>query len=541
MKFQGWKNGQVVQLLWLLLVLSFCRSAAEAQAEAQAAAPPQTPVSVSTQTTERLTLQASFANNALPLKLNVLVGQTRVLDFDQPYERVSVSDNKIAEVVPVSEKQFLINGLGFGQVNVVAWAKRPAAETAAGEPARLLIFDVYVQVNLTLIDNQIRLLFPNENIQLSQVPNGVVLSGSVSKPEMAEQVQKIVEATGLKVNNLLKAPVLDTAQVQLQLRVAEVDRRLVRELGAANGLVSNTVPAIVNTRAPRGPSGTGQGSGIDLSRPPGFGLANSSVNVWLSGLGNTSAPAFIRALQARGALRELAEPTLIALHGHQASFQAGGEFPVPVLQPAGQPGAPPITVLFKEFGIKLSFQPTILDENHIRLALEPEVSSLDFSAGVTLQGLVIPGLRIRRAKTMLELRDGQSFVLAGLIDSTEQANLAKVPVLSEVPILGDLFKSRSFQRQETELIFLVTVKIVEALKPDQLPQLAPIAEANPTVPKLPVESIEGQAGHAIAGKQGPEISVQAEVGGTSKPTGKPTGQPEKMLPKPPKPLKKDKP
>ena len=531
MRFLNWKNRYLARLLWLLPVVLFCQQNGRSQAPlpAQAQAP--------AQVQEKLTLQASFANNALPLKLDVLVGQTRIVDFDQPYERVSVSDNKIAEVVPVSEKQFLINGLGFGQVNVVAWAKRPASESGSGEAGRLLIFDVYVQVNLTLIDNQIRLLFPNENIQLSQVPNGVVLSGSVSKPEMAEQVQKIVEATGLKVNNLLKAPVLDTAQIQLQLRVAEVDRRLVRELGIANGLISNTVPAIVNTRAARGIDGASPG-GADLSRPIGFGLANSSVNVWLSGLGNAGALTFIRALQARGALRELAEPTLVALHGHPASFQAGGEFPVPVLQPAGQSGAPPITVLFKEFGIKLNFQPTILDENHIRLALEPEVSSLDFSAGVTVQGLVIPGLRIRRAKTVLELRDGQSFLLAGLIDSTEQSNLAKVPVLSEVPILGDLFKSRSFQRQETELIFLVTVKTVEALKADQLPQLAPLAEAKNAAPKLPVETIEGQTGHALPGKPNSESGVQAEVLGTGKPTGKPASKPEKISPKSPK---KDKP
>lgn len=529
MRIQCWKNRRLTRLLGLLNVVLFFQQGGLVHA--------QSPSSVQAQSQERLTLQASFANNALPLKLDVLVGQTRVVDFDKPYERVSVSDNKIAEVVPVSEKQFLINGLGFGQVNVVAWAKRPASETNTGEAGRLLIFDVYVQVNLTLIDNQIRLLFPNEKIQLSQVPNGVVLSGSVSKPEMAEQVQKIVEATGLKVNNMLKAPVLDTAQVQLQLRVAEVDRRLVRELGIANGLISNTVPAIVNTRAARGVDGAGPG-GVDLSRPAGFGLASSSVNVWLSGLGTTGSPTFIRALQARGTLRELAEPTLIALHGHAASFHAGGEFPVPVLQPTGQPNAPPITVLFKEFGIKLSFQPTILDENHIRLALEPEVSSLDFSTGVTLQGLVVPGLRIRRAKTVLELRDGQSFVLAGLIDSTEQANLAKVPILSEVPILGDLFKSRSFQRQETELIFLITVKTVESLKADQLPQLAPLADAKSATPKLPVETLEGQTGHAIPGKPSSEISVQAEVGGTSKPAGKPPGKPEKI---PPKPLKKDKP
>src|SRR5262245_40498723 len=156
---------------------------------------------------ERVVLQASFANNAQPLKIDVLVGQSRVVDFDQPYDRVSVSDNKIAEVVPVSEKQVLINGLAFGQVNVVAWAKRPAGETP-----RMVVFDIYVQVNLSLIDNQIKILFPKENIQLSQVNNSVVLSGSVTKPELADQAQKIIEAAGLKVTNLLKSPVMDAAQ-----------------------------------------------------------------------------------------------------------------------------------------------------------------------------------------------------------------------------------------------------------------------------------------------------------------------------------------
>lgn len=459
---------------------------------------------------ERVVLQASFANNAQPFKIDVLVGQSRVVEFEQPYDRVSVSDNKIAEVVPVSEKQVLINGLAFGQVNVVAWAKRPA-----GEAPKMLVFDLYVQVNLSLIDNQIKILFPKENIQLSQVNNSVVLSGSVTKPELAEQVQKIVEATGLKVNNLIKSPILDAAQVQLQIRVAEVNRRVLRELSTAYGIANSTVPAFISSG---GPGQVGGSADLTNSRSPGgFALATTAVNLLL-GNPNASAGAlgFIRALHTRGAIRELAEPNLIAMHGHKASFLAGGEFPIPIIQSvtAGQSA---ITVIFKEFGVKLSFQPTILDENHIRLELEPEVSSLDFAAGVSLQGLVIPGLRVRRAKTVLELRDGQSFALAGLIDNTEQVNLSKIPVLADIPILGELFKSRSFQRNETELMFLVTVKLVEPLNPDQLPKLPGVSELKPSSPSpaMPTASLEGQSGHAMPAKNNqPELNQEEPLAKT---------------------------
>lgn len=163
---------------------------------------------------ERATLQASFTNNAEPIKIDVQVGQSRVIDFDQEVDRVASSDPKVVETVPISFKQVLINGLQFGQVNLVAWSK----PKIKGEASRMLVFDIYVQVNLSLIDNQIKILFPKENIQLSQANNSVVLSGSVTRPELSEQAQKIIEAAGLKVTNLLKSPVLDAAQVQLQVK-----------------------------------------------------------------------------------------------------------------------------------------------------------------------------------------------------------------------------------------------------------------------------------------------------------------------------------
>ncbi|MCI0337240.1 MAG: pilus assembly protein N-terminal domain-containing protein, partial [Acidobacteria bacterium] len=273
---------------------------------------------------EKATIQASFSNNAPSIKIDVLVGQSRLIEFDEEYERLSISDPKIAEVVPISYRTALINGLAFGQVNLVAWAKRPK-----GIAERMLVFDIYVQVNLSLIDNQIKILFPKENIQLSQVNNSVVISGSVTRPELADQVQKIIEATGLKVTNLLKAPVMDAAQVQLQIRVAEVNRQILREVATSYGIGNRTLPAYISSG---GPSQV-DNSGIDLinTNLVAQALATTGVNLLL-GQPTSSIMSFVRALHSRGAIRELAEPNLIAMHGQKASFLAGGEFPIPIIQ-----------------------------------------------------------------------------------------------------------------------------------------------------------------------------------------------------------------
>lgn len=446
-------------------------------------------------------IPASFTNNGQPIKIDVQVGQSRVIDFDGDYERLAISDEKIAQVIPINFRQAIVNGIAFGQVNLVAWAKKKD-----GEPERLVAFDIYVQSNLSLIDNQVKVLFPKENIQLSQANNSVVLSGTVTKPEIAEQVQKIIEAAGLKVTNLIKAPVLDAAQVQLQIRVAEVNRSVLREIATAYGIANGKVPTFISSGGPGVLNSADLRTGANPGATLGFGIL-SPLNIFLGNANSDAATlGFIRALQTRGAFRELAEPNLIAMHGQKASFLVGGEFPVPVLQ-AVQAGQSAITIIFKDFGVKLEFTPTIIDENHIRLELAPEVSTLDIASGVIVQGIRIPGLRIRRAKTMLELRDGQSFALAGLIDNTEQVTLSKIPLLGDIPILGELFKSRSFQRSETELLFLATVKLVEPLNPDQLPRLPGVSELKPVSPNTtgaPASQIEGQSGHSVPRKSGEE-------------------------------------
>jgi pilus assembly protein CpaC len=197
-------------------------------------------------------------------------------------------------------------------------------------------------------------------------------------------------------------------------------------------------------------------------------VSSSALNLFLM---SNNAFLFIRALQSQGALRALAEPNLVAMNGQQASFLAGGEIPIPVVQGVGGGGGGGVTLQYKEYGVRINFKPNILDEDHIRLELEPEVSTLDYANSVQLNGFRVPALRTRKAKTAIELRDGQSFALAGLLDNNEVQSLAKVPWLGSVPFFGTLFTSKQFQKQETELVFFVTAQITKPVNPDSVPQM----------------------------------------------------------------------
>ncbi|MCM3872078.1 MAG: type II and III secretion system protein family protein [Pyrinomonadaceae bacterium] len=446
-----------------------------------------------------MSYEASFKVNKEPIPVNVLVGQSRVINFDRPVGRFSVSNPEIAEAVLVTPDQVLVNGKGFGQVNFIAW------EQSGSE---YLVFDVFVRANLSLIDSQMRALFPSDDIRLSQANGSVVMSGSVSDPKTAVQAQSVVEAAGFKTVNMLTSPVKNMAQVQLQVRVAEVSRNKAKELGSSFTSTGNSTVGYV--------SGGGPASMAPSALPAlNTSFIGSAVNLFLfnSGIGMA---AYIRALQTQGALRSLAEPNLIAMDGQQASFLAGGEFPIPIVQGGGD--RPAVSVVFKEYGIRLTFKPTIIDEDHIRLDLEPEVSTIDFSNGVRFEGFLIPALRTRRAKTSVELRDGQSFALAGLLDNNETRSLSKVPVLGDIPVLGALFKSKSFQKNETELMFIVTAQLVKPINRDELPQMRGIDGLKNGSP-LGVEpkgtEIQGKTGFSITGEQ--TESAPAEAPKTAEP------------------------
>src|SRR5882724_10492669 len=288
---------------------------------------------------QQTSYKASFSQAKETLAVNVLVGQSRVINFDKPVGRFSVSNPEIAEAVLVTPDQVLVNGKAFGQVNFIAW------EQSGKE---YLVFDVYVRANLSLIDSQMRVLFPKDDIRLSQANGSVVMSGNVSDPTKAAQAQSVVEAAGFKTVNMLSSPVKSMAQVQLQVRVAEVNRSKVSDLGLSYAYQGSTGGTYVNSG--QGPSSLGGVSNGALGTS-----ISSALNLFVMA-GNTMS--MIRALQTQGALRQLAEPNLIAMDGSQASFLAGGEFPVPVVQGGGS-GASSVSIVFKEYGVRLNFKPTI--------------------------------------------------------------------------------------------------------------------------------------------------------------------------------------
>lgn len=433
---------------------------------------------------QETSVSASFVNpQKESIPINVLVGQSRVINFDRKIGRFSVSNPDVAEAVLVAPDQVLVNGKTFGQVNFIAWEK---------ETGKFIVFDVFVRANLSLIDSQIRALFPKDDIRLSQANGSVVLSGSVTTPQAATQAESVIKAAGFQTVNMLASPVKSMAQVQLQVRVAEVNRSKVKDLGTSYAYQGAAgTGSYINTG--NGPSALG-----DVKNGLMSGTLASALNLFVMG-GNTMG--MIHALQTQGALRLLAEPNLVAMDGEQASFLAGGEFPVPVVQGGGSDKAS-ISVVFKEYGVRLNFKPTIIDEDHIRLELEPEVSTIDFANGVKLDGFVIPGLSTRRAKTGLEIRDGQSFALAGLLNNTENRSLSKIPVVSDIPLIGNLFKSKSYMKQETELVFIMTAQLVKPVNGDDLPQMRGIdglRNGSPLGIEPKGEGIKGASGYATGG------------------------------------------
>jgi pilus assembly protein CpaC len=435
--------------------------------------------------------KASFKQDSEPIAVNVLVGQSRVINFDKPVGRFSVSNPEIAEAVLVTPDQVLVNGKTFGQVNFIAW------EQSGGQ---YLVFDVYVRANLSLIDSQIRALFPKDDIRLSQANGSVVISGSVSDPKTASQVDSVVQAAGFKTVNMLASPVKNIAQVQLQVRVAEVNRTKLRDYGTSfSSLPPGGTVGYVNSGG--GPSQLTSAATSPVSAVL-ESLISPALNLFIFNR-QTNTSAMLRMMRTQGAFRELAEPNLIAMDGQQASFLAGGEFPVPVVQGGGSSNGVAMSVEFKEYGVRLNFKPTIVDEDHIRLELEPEVSTIDFANGVKFNGFVIPALRTRRAKTGIELRDGQSFALAGLLDNSETKSLSKVPLVSDIPILGALFKSKSFQKSETELMFIVTAVLVKPVNRDDLPRMRGIDGLKTNSP-LGIEpkgdEIQGKTGFSVTGQ-----------------------------------------
>jgi pilus assembly protein CpaC len=383
-------------------------------------------------------------------RVPLTAGRSTVLATDFDITRIAVTNPAIADAVVVQPREILVDGKAPGTISLIVW----------GPANQRVQYDVVVEQPVAALQQQLGLLFPGEEIQVALNADAIVLSGRVSATEIMLRAGEIAKATAPKGNviNLLQVPgASDARQVMLQVRFAEVNRRAITELGAS----------IFTGPAPGFRDWVGRGTTQQFPAPEFKEdelVFSDFLNLFLFNT-NYNVGAVLRLLKQTGYFQSLAEPNLIAYNGQEASFLAGGEFPIPFSTGIGA-----VSVVFKEFGVRLNFTPTIAGDL-IRLHVRPEVSSLDFNNGILLEGFRIPALTVRRAETDVELRDGQSFAIAGLIDNEAQLDEAAVPVLSRLPIIGPLFKSKADRQEKTELLVLITPRLVRPLDPDEVPAL----------------------------------------------------------------------
>jgi len=391
-------------------------------------------------------------------KLALTAGHSTVLTTDFDITRIAVTNPAVADAVVVQPREILVDGKGAGSVSLIVWG------TAIRKQ-----YDVVVEPAVTSLQQRLQNLFPGEDITVTTNDEAIVLSGRVSNTSVMLKAGEIAKASSekSKVVNMLQLPGgQPSQQVMLQVRFAEVNRRALQEVGI------NFFTGAMGYKDWVGRSSTGQFAAPVPDATTGENTLTFSdfLNIFVF---NTkyNMGAVIRALSQKGFFQSLAEPNLIAYNGKEASFLAGGEFPIPIVQGLSNS----VTIQFKEFGVRLNFTPTIAGDV-IHLHVRPEVSSLDFNNGITLQGFRIPSLITRRAETDVELRDGQSFAIAGLLNNLSQETGSNIPFLSSIPIIGNLFKSKSETAERTELMVLITPQLVRPLEPDEVPPL-------PTNPK----------------------------------------------------------
>jgi pilus assembly protein CpaC len=385
--------------------------------------------------------------------LAVPVNKSQVLRSDQPFARALISNPEIADVLPLTNRSLHVLGKKPGTTSLTLYDSKQNL---------IAVVDVVVGPDVITLRRELSELIPNEEIGARVSNEAVVLTGVLSSAPAVKRAIDIAEtyAPG-KVVNLLS--VGSSQQVMLEVRFSEMRRVAGKQIGLGS-FFSNQ-------------SGSFQGAiGGGASITPGAGgvgeislgsiIDRFGVIAHTFGLGSLNIQAMLDALERKGVITTLAEPTLVALSGDTASFLAGGEFPIPVLQGGGGGddaggGGRGITVEYKPFGVSLAFTPTVLDDGVINLVVAPEVSSIDPSASITVNGLTVPGLQTRRAKTTVELRDGESFAMAGLLRRDFQSTIRQFPVLGSIPIIGSLFRSSGFQKEETELVIIVTPRLVK--------------------------------------------------------------------------------
>jgi pilus assembly protein CpaC len=382
-------------------------------------------------------------------EIRVTLGKSVVLDYPEDVARISTSNPEVVDYVPVSTREILLHAKGLGVATVVVWAKSGQRN----------FYNLSIEQNLEPVRKLLRDSFPNEEIQVSSAKESITLTGKVSSQAVVDRAVAMVTPLAKSVANNLRIPVSPVEkQILLRVKFAEVNRNTALSLGvnivstgATNTIGSLSTQQFNNVR----PNEIGA-SGTTFTLTDALNIFAFRPDLNLA--------AFVKALQTQGLLTILAEPNLVTSNGKEASFLVGGEFPVPVLQGGSNAGA--VTVQFREFGIRLTFNPSLTENGTLKMAVRPEVSTIDLANAVTVSGFTIPALATRRIDSTIELAPGQSFVIGGLIDDRTNESFQKIPGLSSIPLLGYLFQSKTQNRTKSELLVMVTPEMVDPMSTD---------------------------------------------------------------------------
>jgi pilus assembly protein CpaC len=410
--------------------------------------------------------------------VHVLVGKSVVINVQAPLTRVLSSNPTAVEAMATSPTQVVVEGKAAGSSSLILW-------DASG---RSQMLDVAVDLDITGLRSAIERSYPREQLNVEADAGRLVLTGTASNAHVVEDLGKMAAAYSTQVINSVHVPLTHERQVMLEVKFAVVDRTALLQLGAnyftpgtghttgtlstgqfGGASISTSSATTTTTGSTTSTSVTATPPTINVTNPLNLFLFRSDINFGV----------VIQALQARNVAEILAEPNLMAISGQKATFLAGGEFPFPIVQ--GSTGLPVVTIQFRPFGVKLDFIAFVQDDGTLRLHVAPEVSALDFTNALTLSGFTVPAISTRRAETEIELKDGQSFGIAGLLDRRATTQLSKVPGIGDIPILGELFRSRSINKTNTELLVFVTPRIVDPVHVDTPP---------PPMPKVPVPFLD---------------------------------------------------
>ncbi|MGE5110005.1 MAG: type II and III secretion system protein family protein [Acidobacteriaceae bacterium] len=450
-KLTGWR-------LWFAITVTLC-----GQAIAQSSA---TPASNEGSQAAQPTTAAAEAQT-----LHILAGRSVIVNTQARLKRILVSNPNVVETTTVSPTQLVITAKTPGTASLVLW----------DETGRARILDVNSNVDVSALRDALQQAFPNEDIRVEADQGRVILTGKASTQAMSDGAAKLAAtySTGV-VNSIVVPPPPRAKQIMLKVRFAEVDRSKAQQLGfnLFSLGAANTIGRVSTQQfSPPAISTSGGTGGTAVTPTATF---NDLLNIFVY-RPDINLGATLKALEAKNVLQILAEPNLMARSGEAASFIAGGEFPYPIVNGGGGNGLLAVTIQFRPYGVKLDFTGTVNPDNTIRLKVAPEVSTLDYSNSLTFEGFVVPAISTRRAETNVDLKDGQSFGIAGLLDNRTTVQLNKIPGIGDVPILGALFKSRNVTKSNTELVVIVTPVIVD-------PVTAP--GAAPESPKTPFDYLD---------------------------------------------------